>query len=309
MNSWMDEQVPLQTWPAEDESIHGCRTNTTHCTALAVLAPASLWEFCELPAPCMGSAHHGPLVLQAGGCKGRSHTQTRAWHSLVCIQEKQGVRGSTSLFSSCYQAGGKWTHGTPLLSTWPIPAPLCASPACVPVTAGSAPCSPWCWERAALPGRGISVAAEQDRGALSLGTLIRQWGEEEGKQPPLKQASLCPICLAERKEPPGAAPAPQETIPSLYPPPAAPLQGISFPWLKYKQTNSTKCSAPILPCRGRIHPANLKPTWSPAPSSSGSKAAPVASAGGRAPTGFSHLTAPLLPALCHSIPGRWFAAA
>lgn len=99
------------------------------------------------------------------------------------------------------------------------------------------------------------MAAEQDRGELSLGTPIRQWGEEEGEQPPLKQASLCPICLAERKEPPGAAPAPQETIPGLYPPPAAPLQGISFPWLKYKQTNSTKCSAPILAGIGYIQPA------------------------------------------------------
>lgn len=98
------------------------------------------------------------------------------------------------------------------------------------------------------------MAAEQDRGELSLGTLIRQWGEEEGGQPPLKRVSLCPICLAERKEPPGAAPAPQETIPGLYPPPAAPLQGISFPWLKYKQTNSTKCSAPILAGTGYIQP-------------------------------------------------------
>lgn len=143
------------------------------------------------------------------------------------------------------------------------------------------------------------MAAEQDRGELGLGTLIGNGGEKEGEHRPLKQASLCPICLVERKEPPGAAPAPQETIPSLYPPPpAAPLQGISFPCLKYKQTNSTKCSAPIAGI-GYIQPA---------PSPHGPQILPAL--GQRQPWlrlcshGIQRSTAPLLPDLCHCIPGR-----
>lgn len=111
----------------------------------------------------------------------------------------------------------------------------------------------------------------------------------------------------ERKKPRGAGPASQETIPSLYPPLADPLQGISFPWLKYKQTNSMKCWARILPHSDRMYPASPEPPRSPAPSSSGPKAAPAASPGGCAPTGFGHCAAPLLPALCCCIPGRCLA--
>lgn len=137
------------------------------------------------------------------------------------------------------------------------------------------------------------MGLEQGRDALGLRTLIRQLGREGGgKQPPLKQALLCPICLVEWKEPPGAAPASQETIPGLYPPLAAPLQGISFPQLKYKQTNSTTCSAWILPRRDRAHPASPELTGSPASSSSGPKAA----TGSCAPMGFGHCAhPPLLP--------------
>lgn len=111
----------------------------------------------------------------------------------------------------------------------------------------------------------------------------------------------------ERKEPPGATPASQETIPSLYPPLTAPLQGISFPWLKYKQTNPVKCWAQILPRSDRMHPASTEPPWSPAASSSGPKAALAVSPGSCAPTGSGHCTAPLLPALCCCIPRRCLA--
>lgn len=152
----MDKQVPLQAWPGEDESIHGCRTNTTHYTTLALLVPAFLWGFCELPAPCMASTHHG--VQQPGAHPG--------------ILEKQDVRGSASLYSSCYQTGGHWTHMTHHST------PLCIPSVC-PCHSWVSSVFPMVLEHVALPG-GVSVAAEQDRGELSLGTLIRQWGRGGG---------------------------------------------------------------------------------------------------------------------------------
>lgn len=100
------------------------------------------------------------------------------------IPEEQGVRGSTSLYSSCHQTGGQWTHGTPLLSTGPTPAPLCASPArvvtAVPLSQLGLLCVPRGAGTCCSSGGGVSVAAEQDRGELSLGTLIRQWGRGGG---------------------------------------------------------------------------------------------------------------------------------
>lgn len=94
------------------------------------------------------------------------------------ILEKQGVMGISSLYSSCYQTGGQWTHGTPLLSTGPTPAPLCASPAhvvtAVPLSLLGLLCVPHGAGTCCPSGGGVSVAAEQDRGELSLGTLIRQ---------------------------------------------------------------------------------------------------------------------------------------
>lgn len=123
-----------------------------------------------------------------------------------------------------------------MLRTCPVPVPLCTSLARVPVPVPLGLAR----GRAELPGRGVPG---EGRAGQRCAWLIRQ---------PLKQVSLRPICLAERKEPPGAVPASQGTIPGLY----TPLQGISSPRLKHKQTNSKKCLAPsFLAATGRIQPA------------------------------------------------------
>lgn len=102
-------------------------------------------------------------------------------------------------------------------------------------------------ESAALPGRAVLAERSGAEVRLAQGSLIKQ---------PLKQASLFPICLAERKEPSGATPAPQGTIPDLYPPLTAPLQGISSPQFKHKQTDCTKAPQPH---SDGMHPAHLSP--------------------------------------------------
>lgn len=115
VSSWMDKQLSLQAWPGEDESIHGCRTNTMHCPALALLAPALLWEFCELPAPCTGSTHHGPLVLQVvvarEGCTHRPGYAT-AW----CAPRDAGTagcEGQSICTSPVTTLGDNWPKGPP----------------------------------------------------------------------------------------------------------------------------------------------------------------------------------------------------
>lgn len=67
----------------------------SHYTNLAFLAATFPWEFCELPAPCTGSPHHGPLALQVGDCRRRVQTQIRACPSLRprCAPRDDGKAG------------------------------------------------------------------------------------------------------------------------------------------------------------------------------------------------------------------------
>lgn len=150
--------------------------------------------------------------------------------------KKPGFGGQDTTGSIPCALVGKGTDPwDPLLHTCPVPVPLCTSLARVPVPVPLGLAR----GRAELPGRGVPG---EGRAGQRCAWLIRQ---------PLKQVSLRPICLAERKEPPGAVPASQGTIPGLY----TPLQGISSPRLKHKQTNSKKCLAPSsLAATGRIQP-------------------------------------------------------
>lgn len=110
--------------------------------------------------------------------------------STACPRD-EGVRARTSQPASPATRPGKGqTHGTPL--TCP------SAPLFIPGTCPH-PCPSRRRSRKVLhfqEGPSLQSGAGQ-------GSLIKQ---------PLKQASLCPICLAEQKGPSGANPAPQGTI-------------------------------------------------------------------------------------------------
>lgn len=158
-----------------------------------------------------------------------AETSARLFHSRVPgMRGKQGVRARTSQPASPATRPGKGqTHGTPL--TCP------SAPLFIPGTCPH-PCPSRLRSRKVLhfqEGPSLQSGAGQ-------GSLIKQ---------PLKQASLCPICLAEQRrlleliQHPG-------NNPDLYPP----LQGISSPQFKYKQTDCTKC-----PSSDGMHPAHRSP--------------------------------------------------